>query len=105
MTKPDPADKIDLSNKKYRDSNKGKAAQKKYLDSRKGKEASRRYLDSDKGKAAQLRYRLSEKGQTTVQRHNNMSKLMNECREWLEENPGATATDFFAILGGDDGEA
>ncbi|KKM76867.1 hypothetical protein LCGC14_1375810 [marine sediment metagenome] len=98
MADQDPADKIDKSNKRYQDSEKGRTAQKKYQDSVKGKKAGRKYLDSEKGKAAQLRYRLSEKGQGTTQRRNVTGKLMNQCREWMEKNPGKTIEDFMALL-------
>ena len=98
MKKTDPADKIDSSTKKYRQSNKGKDAQKRYLTSEKGTAAREAYAKSEKGLAAQLRYRLSKKGQEALKESQTRRKLFTKAANWLKENPGKSLEDYLSIL-------
>jgi len=103
MTKKDGTDsysKIEESNKRYLNSEKGKQAKRRYDLSDKGREARGRYLESEKGQAALLRYYLSEKGATTRQHHNEMTKLFIQLNKYLEENPNKTIEDFLSSLKG-----
>ena len=94
---------MDASEKRYRNSEKGKEAQKKYISSQKGREAQSAYLKSEKGFAAQLRYRLSQKGIQTYQKRQQLQKLADQAITYLSENPDKTIEDFLLTLGDQNG--
>lgn len=93
---------FELAQDKYGQSEKGKANAKKWNSSESGVSAREKYLDSEKGKMAQLRYYLSDRGKTTRQRRNELQKLMRQCANYIEENPGKTVDDFLQFLGAPD---
>ena len=68
------ADAIDMGQRRYRHSPKGKAALRKYRRSTKGRRASSRYNRSHSGKERQQVYRVSDKGKATAQRTNDKKR-------------------------------
>lgn len=97
IPKPDSADKIDKANKRYQESEKGKATVKRYFKSPKGKESQKRYTQSEKGKAALLRYRMSEKGKRRDKLNLSISKLVTQYSEHQKTHPESTFEDFLKI--------
>ena len=94
----DSYSRIEKANKKYLNSELGKAAVKRYMSSDLGKKARQRYLKSEKGQMALLRYYLSEKGVTTRQHRNEITKLFVHLSKYLKENPDKNIEDFLPSL-------
>lgn len=90
--------KIEEASARYHSSEKGREAKRRYDTSPKGKDARQKYLQSEKGQMALLRYFLSEKGVMTRQRRNELNRLLTQCGNFLQENPGKTISDFFNSL-------
>ncbi len=100
----DSQEKIENANKRYLDSDKGKAAVEKYLNSEKGKEARKKYFGSEAGKAAQLKYQLSEKGQAQKDRVQFFNHLITNYNKWLKSNPEGSLEQFLVENSNGDGE-
>ena len=94
----DPADKIEDSNRRYLNSEKGRTALQRYQQSEKGKEARKRYLESDKGKTALLRYYNSEKAKANRKKNEELRNLGVRYQAWLETNPGKPFKTFLLTL-------
>ncbi len=65
----DPADRLDLHQKRYRHSPKGKATEQRYKSSDKGQEAVARYRDTENWYLVGKKYRMSEKGKAALARY------------------------------------
>ena len=91
----DPADKIDATLKKYRESDKGKEVQRKYYKSQKGKDTLSRHAQTDNFKLSQRKYYYGPKGQAVVQRRNQKRLISRSIQAFLKDNPGKTILDFF----------
>ncbi len=90
----DAQGKIEDANKRYLDSEKGRAALEKYLNSKKGKASRKKYFDSEKGKASMLKYQLSEKGKNLKDRVSFFNHLITDYNRWLKSNPDGTIEAF-----------
>ena len=86
--------KIEATQKRYQESEKGKAARDRWNKSEKGKSSRVKYLESEKGKEALLRYYLSEKAETTREKTKSIQKLFRRAASWIEEHPEKTLGDF-----------
>ena len=86
--------KIEASNKRYQESELGKASQERYQKSPKGKEARKKYLQSELGKATSLRYHLSEKGQKAQEQLKVTQKLLRAYHRYLQNFPNTTIEEF-----------
>lgn len=91
----DAADKIDSNHDKYLQTDKGKAALKRYRESDKGKAARQRHEETDKSKLTKAKYYRSEKGQMAHNKYKDRQKLLTRIKNWIDENPGKTSTDYF----------
>ena len=90
----DSFDKLSETERRYNQSEKGKAVIKRRNHSPEGKESRKKYLESEKGKTAQLRYYLSSKGQETRQQKNETNKVLRRWAKWKLENPEGTIEEF-----------
>lgn len=91
----DSYEKFEKAQKKYENSEAGRARKIKYNQSDSGKEARERYLKTEKGQGALLRYYLSEKAETTRQKRQALLKLFRQLDNYLREHPDKTIEDYF----------
>lgn len=90
---PDAADKLDRNFKKYRQSDKGKAAYKRYQSSEKGKEVKKRYFQSPKGKEALKRWLESDKGKDYMANKKLQKKIFAAAKKIQDEKPSLSPSE------------
>lgn len=99
--KEDVVDKLRKNQRRYEQSELGKATTKRWNDSEAGRASRRKYLESEKGQAALLRWNLSEKAKTAKEKRKSMVKLFQLTKKYIEEHPGSTPEEALeAILEG-----
>lgn len=90
------ARRIDESQKKYIQSEKGKESKAKYEQSPRGREAWTRHTKTEKYKLTQRRYRASPKGRDIISNRREIRRNLSAMGRWLKENPDRTIEDYFA---------
>lgn len=86
----DVYEKVRRNQKRYEQSDLGKASTKKWNDSEAGKASRKKYLESEKGQAALIRWANSEKAKTAKEKRKSMVKLFQLTNQYIKEHPGAT---------------
>ena len=88
------ADKIDQTQKKYNESEKGKRSQKKYHESEKYKIVQKNFRKTEKSKLIKQKYNSSTKGKKAYKEHLKYLEEMRKASKWLDEHPGKTIDDY-----------
>lgn len=88
------ADKIDRAVRKYNKSPKRREAQRRFEETEGGKAVTGKYQESEKFRLAQQKYYHSQKGKEAHKRRGVVVGDFRKAEKWLREHPGGTYEDY-----------